>query len=325
MPTENPSNLKGALFALAAFSLYATHDVVVKVLGATYTTFQIIFFSVLLSFPLVVLTLMRDTQSGTLLPVHPWWTALRTGAAIITGLSVFYAFTVLPLAQVYTILFAMPLLITILSIPILGEKVGFHRWAAVVVGLIGVLVVLRPGSAQLGIGHAAALIAACASALASVIVRKIGREERSTVLILYPMMANFVLMAGVLPFVYEPMPIEHLGLVAVMASVAYAAGLMLITAYKMADAAVVAPMQYSQIIWAAIFGAVFFMEAPDQTTWIGAGIVIASGLYIVVREAVGGTTQASPVLRTRPRPTTATSPRSRHSIQRPPAGPAKTD
>ena len=97
MQTSN--NIKGALMALLAFGLYAAHDVVVKTLGESFTTFQIIFFSVLLSFPLVMLMLMRDTTRGTLIPQHPWWTALRTGAAVVTGLSIFYAFATLPLRR----------------------------------------------------------------------------------------------------------------------------------------------------------------------------------------------------------------------------------
>lgn len=300
------SNLRGVMFALLAFALFATHDVAVKVLGASYATVQIIFFSVLLSFPLVVLMLMRDQTSDTLIPKHPGWSLLRTVAAMVTGLGAFYAFSVLPLAQVYTILFAMPLLVTVLSVPILGERVGVHRWAAVIVGLIGVVVVLRPGSAPLGLGHAAALAAACGGALASVIVRKIGREERPAVLMLYPMMANFVFMAGALAFFYQPMPIEHLGLVAVMAVFAFTAGLCMIAAYKSGDAAVVAPMQYSQILWAAVYGGLFFDELPDQMTWIGAGIVIVSGLYIVLREATGLRSEHRPVLRSRSRPETGT-------------------
>ena len=212
MTTSQRSNAKGAGLALLAFGLFATHDVAVKILGGHYATFQIVFFSVLLSFPLVVLMLMRDTHEATLIPVHPWWTSLRTFAAIITGMSAFYAFSVLPLAQVYSILFAMPILITILSVPILKEKVGLHRWAAVAVGLVGVLIVLRPGAVPMTLGHGAALMAALGGAMASIIVRKIGRDERNAVLMLYPMMANFVVMAAAMPFVYRPMPVEHFGL-----------------------------------------------------------------------------------------------------------------
>ncbi len=309
MSASGNSNLTGAAAALAAFALFSTHDVVVKTLGATLATFQIVFFSVLLSFPLVMLMLMRDQTKGTLLPVHPWWSALRTLAAVITGSSAFYAFSVLPLAEVYALLFAAPLLITVLSVPVLGERVGPHRWAAVVIGLIGVMVVLRPFGGQFGPGHAAALTAASSSALASIIVRKIGAEERSAVLLLYPMMANFVAMAVLMPFVYTPMAITELGLVGVMSVLAFLAGLLMIQAYKRAAAAVVAPMQYSQILWASAFGAIFFAEVPDRPTVIGAGIIIASGLYIVLREVFGGTTLSSPVLRSRPRPDTGTSPK----------------
>ncbi|WP_102109157.1 DMT family transporter [Oceaniglobus roseus] len=288
MVGQAKSNVRGALLALLAFGIFATHDVMVKIVGAHYTPFQLIFFTVLFSFPLATVMLMRDTTSGTLRPVHPWWTALRTGAAVLNGFSAFYAFSVLPLAQTYAILFAAPMLITVLSIPILGEKVGAHRWGAILVGLVGVFVVLRPGTSPLSIGHLSAVAAMAGSAVASVVVRKIGRDERSAVLMLYPMIANFAVMACILPFVYKPMPFEHLGLVGIIAVFSFVAGLVMIAAYRSGDAAVVAPMHYSQIIWAAGYGFLFFDETPDLLTWVGAGIIIASGLYILLRERAGG-------------------------------------
>lgn len=298
------SSFKGLFFALIAFAVFATHDVVVKALGAHYAPFQIIFFSTLLSFPLVTFMLMRDPAAGHLRPVHPWWTALRTGAGVLGGFSAFYAFSALPLAQVYAIIFAAPLLITVLAIPILGEQVRLHRWAAVIVGLIGVMVVLRPGQAEFSLGHLAAVVAAICGAFASIVIRKIGQDERSIVLLLYPLAANFVVMACVLPFVYKPMPIEHLGMVGVISLFGFVAGLILIAAYKNAEAAVVAPMQYSQIIWAAGFGYLLFGETPDSATAAGAAIIIASGLYIGFRESRASVNK--PVLRTRSRPETST-------------------
>jgi len=303
------SNLRGALLALTAFGLYATHDVFVKSLGATYSSFQIVFFSVLLSFPLVTLMLMRDTTKDTLIPVHPWWTALRTASAVVTGGSAFYAFSVLPLAQVYAILFAAPLIITALSIPILGERVGIHRWGAVVVGLLGVIVVLRPAAEPLGLGHAAALTAALGSSLTAVIIRKIGRDERSAVLLLYPMMANAAVMGALLPFVFVPIGGTEFAMFAAMAAFGFAGGLLIIGAYKSGDAAIVAPMQYSQILWAAGYGFAYFDEFPDLWTWIGAAVIIASGIYIVLRESLRGISRTTPVLRTRSRPDTGTQPR----------------
>ncbi len=168
MIDTSKSNTRGALFALVAFAIFSTHDVFIKALGGSYSPVQIVFFSVLFSFPLVTLMLIRDATPGHLRPVHPWWTALRTGSAVVTGVSAFYAFSTLPLAQVYAILFAAPLLITILAIPVLGEKVRLRRWMAVLVGLAGVMIVLQPGATELTPGP-----------LAEIGRRRVGEECRS--------------------------------------------------------------------------------------------------------------------------------------------------
>ncbi|MEO0665900.1 MAG: DMT family transporter [Pseudomonadota bacterium] len=294
-----PVNLRAVGLSLAAFGIFATHDVIVKFLGGDYSAFQILFFSVLFSFPLATILLLKDATTGTLIPKHPWWVFSRTLAAVITGAAAFYAFSVLPLAQVYAILFAMPLLITVMSVPFLGEKVGIRRALAVLVGLGGVIVVLNPGTTELGLGHLAALTCAVFGAFASIVVRKIGRDERSIVLVLYPLVTNFVLMGAILPFVHVPMPVEDLGLSFAMAALSMIATLCLIAAYKAGEAAVVAPMQYSQILWAAAYGALFFGELPGLNTVIGAAIIIASGIYIVLRENQKGDDTTAPVLRTR--------------------------
>ncbi len=304
------STLRGALFSLAAFGFYATHDVVVKLLGETYSSFQIIFFSGLMGFPLVTLMLMGDRRDGTLIPRHPWWTALRTVAAMVTGIMGFFAFSQLPLAQCYAIFFAMPLLITLMAIPILGEKVGLRRGIAVLVGLIGVIIVLRPGGGdEFGIGHLAALGAAITGALTSVIVRKIGSDERSVVLMLYPMVLSFFVMGLIMPFVYVPMPIDHLALTAVMAFLGMLGALGIIAAYRIAPAVIVAPMQYSQIIWAALYGWLFFDESVDFYTWVGTAVIVASGIYIVLREQAPSVSQNRPVTESRTRFDYGTMPR----------------
>jgi drug/metabolite transporter (DMT)-like permease len=308
VPVYRSSNLRGAAFALLAFGVYSTHDVVVKALGGSYSPFQIVFFANLFGFPIVTLMLMRDPVDGNLRPRHPWWTLLRTASAVISTTLVFYAFSVLPMAQTYALIFAAPLLITILAIPILGETVGWRRQAAVLVGLVGVLVVLRPGTTDLEAGHMAALSAAVFSAIAAVVVRKIGHEERSAVLLLYPMVANFLVMACALPFVYRPMPAVDLGGVMLMAGLGFLAALCHITAYRTGSAVVVAPMQYSQILWAVLYGAAFFGETPDWSTALGATIIISSGVYVVFREERGGVSKR-PVLETRSRFVTGTYPR----------------
>lgn len=304
------SNLRGALLSLLAFGLYASHDVVVKILGGSYSTFQTMFFSGLMGFPMVTLMLLGDRRDGTLIPRHPWWTVIRTLSTVATGVMGFFAFSKLPMAQCYAIFFAMPLLITLMAIPMLGERVGLRRSLAVLVGLIGVLIVLRPGASQpLGIGHFAAMGAATAGAFSSVIVRKIGRDERSVVLMLYPMVLTFLAMGLTMPIVYEPMPVGDLGLTAVMAALGLAGALGSIAAYRIAPAIIVAPMQYSQIIWAAFYGWLIFGETIDLYTAIGSAVIIASGIYIVLREGTPSVSRNRPVLENRSRMETGTLPR----------------
>lgn len=298
----------GALTALAAFGVFASHDALIKVLGSNISSFQIIFYAVLFSFPLTTLMLVRDQTSGTLIPQRLGWTLLRTAAVVFGSICAFYAFSSLPLTQVYAILFATPLLITALSVPILGETVRFRRWLAVAVGLGGVLIVLQPGRTDLTLGHAAALMAAMGSALASTIVRKLGKEERPVVLLIYPMLGQFVLMGVAMPFVYVPMQAGDLILVALIALLGHIAMRLMIRAYQMAEASLVAPMQYSQILWAAAFGALFFDEWPGPEIALGAGVIISSGLYILFRES-RSLGSGRPVTSTRSRVVPGTHPR----------------
>lgn len=292
------SQRSGILIAVAAFAIFATHDALIKYLGMNYAVFQIMFFSVLFGFPPVALTMSAARTLDNFRPHHPWWLSLRTLTMMLAQVGAFYAFSVLPLAEVYAILFATPLLITILSVPMLGEVVRARRWIAIILGMIGVIIVLRPGATALTLGHFAALIAAIMSAVSSIIVRKIGSDERSTVLVLYPLTATVLLMAAALPFVYKPMPLDHLGITAVIGIMAFAGQFGIIAAYKRASATLIAPMQYSQILWATFFGAMFFSEYPDIWVAVGAAIIVASGIYLVLRESKETVSEETPVLRT---------------------------
>ena len=138
--------------------------------------------------------------------------------------------------------------------------------------------------------------------------RRHWEAKRPVVMMIYPMVTNFVIMGCALPLVYKPMPIEHLGLLAVIALFAWVASFLVILAYRAGEAAIIAPMQYSQIIWATMFGMLFFDETPDVYTGVGASIIIASGLYIVLRES-RGTSKNTPVLRNRSRSVSGAAPR----------------
>lgn len=295
------NNLRGALFALTGFAIFAVHDVLVRIMGGNFSPVQTLFFTSLLSFPVLTLLLVQDDTRGNLRPVHPIWISVRSLIVVLASMCGFYAFANLPLAQVYAILFTVPLLVTVLAIPVLGEKVGIHRALAILIGLAGVIVVVQPGTTPLSIAHLAAFGAAVGGASQSVISRRIGNEERPVVMMLYPLMALFIAMGLGLSQVYQPMQLFDLAGMAGIAFLGFIASFCLVWAYRAGEAAIVAPMQYSQIIWAVIFGTVLFNESLDRPTLIGAGLVILSGLYILLRETRSGKSENQPVTRTRSR------------------------
>lgn len=311
MPSTSPT-VHGLGFAFAGFALFATHDALIKALGDSYSIFQIIFFATLFSFVPMTVSVLSDRKIDNFLPHHPWLILARSILMITAMSSGFYAFVTLPLAQVYSLLFAFPLIVTVLSVPLLGEVVRAQRWAAVGVGLIGVLIVLRPGSSDLTIGHLAALNAAFCSALATILIRKIGREERSAVLILYPMLLSILVMSLLQPVTYRPAELPHLAMMALVGLLSVAGQHLIIAAYRSAPAAVVAPSQYSQILWATLFGALWFGETPDIYVIIGSGVIIASGIFVVWRESRENVSASRPVLSSRtPRVDAGPSPKPR--------------
>jgi S-adenosylmethionine uptake transporter len=279
-----PSNLNGALLGLLGMGLFAVSDITVRFLGEGYSPFQIIFFAGLMSVPLIAGFAMADPTPGPLRPALPRLMALRCAVVVVNGVFGTYAFANLPLAQAYAIFFTMPIFITLLSALFLHERIDLWRGLAVLAGLAGVIVALDPGQARLEWAHAAALAAAITGAGNYVIIRKSGGHERTVVMILYPLMLQLVTAAMVLPFVYQPMPLRDLALTALMATAAFAGYFAIIAAYRRAPGIVVAPMQYSQIIWAAIFGAVLFGEVMSAQTLIGTAVIIVSGIVIVWRQ-----------------------------------------
>ncbi len=290
-----------AFLGLAAYAVFSTHDVIVKELGATYSPAQIVFFSALFGFPIITFYLIGDPTPRRLRPVHPWWVALRSISGTVSAVCAFYAFAVLPLPEAYSFIFAAPLLITLLAVPLLGERIGLRRGLAILVGMVGVLIVLRPGVSAVSSGHIAALGAAFAAALNAVIVRKISNDEHVVVMVLYPMITNLVVTAFALPFVYVEVQLVHLALFGLTSLLVLCGMTLIVSAYSRGSALLVAPMQYSQMIWGLLFSAVLFGELPAWQTYVGVAVIVASGIYILKREATGNVSRNTPVLATRTR------------------------
>jgi len=272
--------LSGPACALLAFALLAIGDAAAKALAFRNPPLQIAFLYTVSAAGLVALWALRQDWQ-TLRPRHPGLIGLRASCSVIAGLAGLYAFVNLSLAEAYTILFMAPVIVTALSRPFLGEAVGTRRWLAALAGMAGIVLVLRPGFRDLGIGHAAALLAATAVAISSLVLRHIGSREARVTLTFVPMCAGLVVTALALPFVYRPMRLDDLGFCLVLGALIALGQFMLVNAYRASPAAVVAPFHYSQMVWALLFGALVFGDRPDPWLATGAAAVIGSGLVLL--------------------------------------------
>ncbi len=275
------SNLRGALYGIAAMGLYCLYDVTIKLLGSDFSPLQILFCAGLVFVPLILVQTFWSGRAN-LRPVMPRLTALRVVVSLVNSVVGAYAFSVLPLAECYAVFFLMPLMIALLAVPALGEPMDFARGLAIAIGFGGVIFALQPGGdTQLGLGHLAAFTAAALGAVNYVILRKTSGVETPGVLMLYPALSQLIAIGLVVPGVWLPMSASHWALTTLMGVEVFVGGLLIIAAYRSAAAIVVAPMQYSQIIWAAILGAMLFDERMTLTMIFGIAIIILAGLFIL--------------------------------------------
>lgn len=273
---------------VSSIVLFSIMTVLVKWLGAIYGVvivfFSRAFFALLPVLPLMMrhglLNAMRTSRAGT----HTF----RCFVGVVGMALNFYALTVLPLADVVAIGFTVPMFSTALSIPILGEVVRLRRWTAVVVGFIGVLLIVRPGFGGSSVLSLFPLGAALCNALALIWVRKLTRTERSETIVFYFMASSAVIGGMLLPFAWRPPTLVDLLLLAVMGLLGGIAQVMHTTAFRSAPVALLAPFEYTAMLWAVIAGYVVWNETPTAWTGAGATLIVLSGLYILHREIVVG-------------------------------------
>jgi len=287
LPAATPIGAGIGLGALA-FALFTAMDTMIKWLSAGYPVHELVFTNALFSLVPVGLVSLRRGGIARLRTRRLQLHVLRGLCGLAGGLLAFYAYSQLPLADAYSIIFATPLLITALSVPILGEQVGWRRWSAVGIGFLGVLIMLQPGAAPIGPGSIAALAAACCSAFSILLVRKLSTTESTAAIALYSNLTVVVAMGALLPFGMTVPNLPDFLLMAASGLVGGTALLVLIAAYRRAPAALVAPFQYSQMVWAIAIGFLIWRDVPDPAKLLGAAIVAASGLFILYRETTLG-------------------------------------
>lgn len=281
----------GIGYMLMAVSLFGVMDALVKWLGAGYPTVQIMFFRSFCAFPPILVMVLRAGGGP-----RNVWAVLRPSS--VTGLMIrsvfgcismalfFYAYQFLSLADVTAISFAAPIFIACMSVWLLQERVGVHRWSAIIVGFIGMLVILRPGEGMLTSGALIVVAATLFYALAIIQIRKLSRTEPATSIAFWYAAFCTVVTGLLLPFVWVTPTLGDLALLVTTGLIGGCAQLFMTRAYGLAPASVAAPFDYTHLIWSVAIGWYIWGDFPDIHTWIGCAIVVASGLYILWRETV---------------------------------------
>jgi drug/metabolite transporter (DMT)-like permease len=270
----------GVLFALLAYASFSFADATIKGLGGSLSVFEIGFFTTIFSFiPALIVKPTGERWRDALKMTHPWLMQLRGLCGLISSTLVIFAFTTIPLAEVYALVFLTPVFVVILSVILLKEQMSRFRWAMLALGFVGVLIVVRPGFRALEAGHLAAALCAVSASVGAIVLKKVSTVERRTsllfILLSYTIVFNAVAM---IPTFVMPTPTQFamMMLVGAFAGVGH---LTMIAAARNAAANQIAPMQYSQIFWAILLGGMFYNEYPDAIGILGLVLVVTAGIF----------------------------------------------
>lgn len=278
-------NLAGILFMLGATASLSLMDAAMKELGGSYPPLQVACLRGLVSLPFIIAWVYyRERGFATLLRVRWRWHLARGVLAVLMLTSFIYAISRMPLSEAYTLFFIAPLLITALSMPLLGERVDGRRWLAILIGFGGVLIVLRPGFDTVGLGAVAVLTGAGCYALNAISVRILGRTD-STAAMTFWFTALLALGAGVLALPgWQAMRFADTGWLALMGLTGAIGQFLLTEAFRRAPVSVVAPFEYAALFWGVLLDLVIWRALPGLPVFAGAAVIVGSGLYLLRRE-----------------------------------------
>jgi drug/metabolite transporter (DMT)-like permease len=288
MPLPLHGNLRAIVAMIGACAMFGCMDAVLKALAGTYPPLQVTALRGLTAMPLVCLYVLWRGQLGAVFSRGLRWRLhLLRGVISVAMMALFtFGLQTLGLAEAYTLTFIAPMIITMLSIPMLGETVPPRHWVAIAVGLCGVIVALRPEhGAFVSVGALAVLAAAMCYALSNVVGRIISRTEPSATLVFWTT-AAMALGGGVLSAAHwVPILPAHWPLLAGLAISGFLGQLAITEAFRHGQASAVAPFEYTALAWAVLLDWVFWRAVPDAYTLAGGAIIIASGIYLIRREA----------------------------------------
>jgi drug/metabolite transporter (DMT)-like permease len=285
-PARADRPFRGIALILLSTIFLGTSDVTAKYLSATLPSIEIAWIRFLV-FALIMVPAMVPGSPLFALPTGRFGLQLMRGAALL-GSSLFFisGLRFLPIAEASATGFVSPLFVTALSIIFLGESVGLRRWIATAVGLIGVLIILRPGSSAFHPAAVFPLVSALAWALTLIMTRMLSGKERAITTMTYSSISGLFILSALVPLVWVA-PTWHDVLFGLLIGVASTAGQWIVVlAFRYADASVLAPFSYTQLLWVSSLGFLVFGEVPDVWTVTGAAFIVASGLYTAHRERV---------------------------------------
>lgn len=279
-------NRRGIVAMLLAAALFSLLDSGLKLLSPHYPAIEVAALRSLASLPLVLAWVAWRGAFRAAFAVR-WKLHLLRGAL---GIGILTAFTMgvrrLPLAEAYSIFFVAPILITALSAVLLKERVERARWVAVVFGLMGVLIVLRPtGEGLMTLSGLAVLAAAAGYAVVAVIVRVLGATDSRESLVLWPIVMMAVGACVLAAPGWQPVRLEHTGILAGIAVSGFLGQIAIAEAFRRSEASAVAPFEYTALAWGVALDWAFWRTLPDRQTLMGAAVIVASGVYLVRRES----------------------------------------
>jgi drug/metabolite transporter (DMT)-like permease len=285
-PARADRPLRGIALLLLSSIFLGTSDATSKYLSATLPSIEIAWIRFLVFLVIMIPAMVPASPLFALRTKRPVLQITRGMALLGSSLLFISGLRFLPIAEASATSFVSPLFVTALSIFFLGEKVGLRRWLATAVGLMGVLVVLRPGTSAF---HPAAffpVVSAFAWACCLILTRKMSGQERTMVTMAYASIVGFAILCMLVPFVWV-VPTWHDILFGTIIGLTSTAGQWIVVlAFRYADASVLAPFSYIQLLWVTLLGFLIFGEVPDVWTVVGAGVIVASGLYTAHRERV---------------------------------------
>ncbi|WP_439813706.1 DMT family transporter [Zavarzinia sp. CC-PAN008] len=276
----------GIAWMLVAVGLFTVMDAAVKWLTDDYSVFQIVFFRSLFAFPPLLFWLWRAHGFGRLRTRRPGTHLLRALIGCTSMVLFFAGYGMMPLAEAIAIGFVAPLFMTALSVPLLGEKVGIRRWTAVLIGFAGVMIMVRPGSGVFAWGSLVLIGGAFTYAIVIVVIRKLSETEPTGTIVFYFTLFTTTASALTLPFVWVTPDAADLALLISVGLIGGVAQLAMTQAFSLAPLAVVAPFEYTAMLWATLVGFVIWGDLPDLWAIVGALVLVGSGLYILHRESV---------------------------------------